>query len=175
MEDPRVVTVVLAASWKGFSSRPDYYRTDDPQKQHLAPLADTSRWVLDNWSDRLRALRLAGKHIVVVLSSPRGPLVEPRHLVDRGLWHWTPVTQNWRNYDALKSVVLDVDCRVATVAQQVGAEVVDPFTEFCHNEHCDISTPDGKPIFMDDSHIRASYAHDQIHYLDRFFFMYSLP
>lgn len=175
MEDPRVVTVVLAASWKGFSSRPDYYRTDDPQKQHLAPLADTSRWVLDNWSDRLRALRLAGKHIVVVLSSPRGPLVEPRHLVDRGLWHWTPVTQNWRNYDALKSVVLDVDRRVATVAQQVGAEVVDPFTEFCHNEHCDISTPDGKPIFMDDSHIRASYAHDQIHYLDRFFFMYSLP
>lgn len=175
MEDSRVITIVLAASWKGFSSRPDYYRADDPLRQHLNPLSDSSKWVLDNWANRLRALRLAGKHVVVVLSSPRGTLVEPRHFVARGLWHWTPVSQNWSNYDALKSIVRDVDQRVSAVAQQVGAEVVDPFAEFCRKEHCDISTPDGTPIFIDDSHIRASYALDQIHYLDRFFFMYSLP
>ncbi|HEX5311190.1 acyltransferase family protein [Aquabacterium sp.] len=172
MQAPEVVTVVLAASWKGFSVRPDYYRVDDPTHRTIAPLTDDSQWVLDAWRDRLRSLVLAGKHVVVVLSSPRGPLVEPKHLIDRHLWFWDSSASGVRNYSELKQVVKDVDARIAKAAQEAGAEIVDPFQDFCHEGACSVTTVDGAPIFMDDSHIRASFAHHHIHVLDPYFFLY---
>lgn len=172
MQAPDVTTVVLAASWKGFSVRPDYYRTDDPQRQVIAPLTDATQWALDIWRDQLRALIQRGKHVVVVLSTPRGPLVEPQHFVHRGPWSWQELSLAPRKYQDLKGVVRDVDARVAAAAREAGAEVIDPFNAFCHDGDCDVSTPDGGPIFMDDSHIRASYVHDHVHYLDPYFFAY---
>lgn len=170
MQDPAVVTIVLAASWKGFSVRPDYYRSDDPTHQPVTPLSDAAQWVIDGWRDRLSQLVQAGKHVVVVLSSPRGPLVEPKHLVHRHLWLWDEGLNGLRSQQALKAVVQDVDARVAAAARQAGAEVIDPFSDFCAGETCQVTRRDGSPIFMDDSHIRGSHALEQVHILDPYFF-----
>lgn len=171
MQSPEVVTVVLSASWKGFSIRPDYYKVGDATHQIIHPLADSSQWVLDNWRDHIRRLVQSGKRVVVLLSSPRGDLVEPKHFVHRSLWLWEEIANGQRPYDELKRVVREVDTRIAQAASQAGAEVVDPFKDFCHGSTCAVSTPDGEPIFMDDSHIRSSYAHHHVHILDPYFFL----
>ncbi|MDE2433110.1 MAG: acyltransferase [Burkholderiales bacterium] len=172
MQAPDVTTIVLAASWKGFAVRPDYYRVGDPRRQPIAPMTDSAQWVLDAWSKRLRQLVQAGKHVVVVLSSPRGDDVEPKHFVHRSWWTWQAWRNGIRSEQELKAVVQDVDARIAAAARAAGAEVIDPFQDFCHDSLCQVASPDGAPIFMDDSHIRATYAHDHVHVLDPYFFRY---
>lgn len=169
MQASDVQTVVLASSWKGFSIRPDYYRTGDSARQRVVPFAPDSQWVMDEWQQRLLALRQAGKRVVIVLSSPRGAAVEPQRLIERSLWAWSEQPIQPPSEASLKAVVQDVDAQVLKVAQAVGAEVVEPFAFFCKGGVCPVVDEQGAPIFIDDSHIRASYVKSRVDYLDRFF------
>jgi len=171
MQDHDVQTVVLAASWKGFSVRPDYYRTGDITRQRVMPLSGAdSAWLTQAWQQRLQTLRQAGKRIVIVLSSPRGQAVEPQRLIGRSLWAWREPAIVPPSKSSLKAIVQDVDDQVRAVAHAVGAEVVDPFDFFCRDGVCPVVDEQGQPIFIDDSHIRASYVTSRVDYLDRYIF-----
>lgn len=166
---PEVSTVVLAASWYGFSQRPDIFRLGDPHQQPLPPLAPENRWIFDQWAQALIGLRQQGKHLVLVLSSPRGPLVDPQHMVSRGLVSWQAKEAPAIPRQQLASVVDEVDQRVREVARASGAELLSPFDSFCAADGlCTARMPDGRPSFTDESHIRASFALQHIRFLDPF-------
>ena len=163
-----VSTVVLAASWVGFSQRGDYYRIGDSSRQTFVPMTAATGWVLDQWADQLSTLVRSGKRVVIVLSSPRGPLVDPVRMIDRSVWSWDEKPVLDRSLSELKNLVSDVDKLVMEVALTAGAEFVDPFPSFCRMDVCGVVTDGGDPIFSDDSHIRASFARDRILFLDRY-------
>jgi len=81
--DPAVRTVVLSASWYGWSLRDDYFVAGDPERQSLQPYAPVNQWIFDRWTRELQALRAEGKRLVIVTSSPRGALVDPKRVIDR--------------------------------------------------------------------------------------------
>ena len=169
--EPSVKTVVLAASWYGFSIREDYYGLQDATRKPLSPYAEEKRWVFAHWAEALRGLKRQGKRVVLVLSSPRGPSVDPARLIDRRTLFWierpaVPVTRT-----QLHGVVAAVDARILEVARTVGAEVVDPFDWLCGPESCPVMTANGEPIFKDDSHLRASFVRDHVPMLDRFVYL----
>lgn len=163
-----VSTIVIAASWSGFAARPDYYRVGDSTRTPLHPLTDTTQWILDDWQERIASLTGAGKRVIVLLSNPRGPLVNPKHLIQRSLWSWEASPPPPASRAQLKLFVDDADRRIAAAARAAGAEIVDPFDGICRDTICPATTEDGNPIFMDDSHLRASYAAMNVLYLDPF-------
>ncbi len=165
---PEVKTIVIAASWKGFTQRGDYYRVGDPQQNIIAPLTDETQWLLDAWQIQLAMLVKQGKKVVVLSSSPRGALVEPQKLIPRQWWQWHDPVLAPRSRASLKQVVTDVDARIALAVKNAGAEWLDPFDYFCGADTCAVMAEDGLPIFMDDSHLRARYVREYVTYLDRF-------
>jgi hypothetical protein len=169
--DPVVRAVVLAASWYGFATRSDLYRIGDRTKSPIDPLAEQNRWIFDQWTEALRELTRSGKHVVIVLSSPRGPRVDPGQFVDRRYLLWTDVPLTPVPRAELQQLVAGVDARIRVVAQAIGAEVVEPFDSFCHEGSCPVADDAARPIFMDDSHIRASFARQHVEYLDRFVYV----
>jgi peptidoglycan/LPS O-acetylase OafA/YrhL len=164
--EPATRTVVMAASWAGFAERDDYFRSGDPARRPLAPYAPENGWVFERWADDIRALRQAGKRVVLVTSSPRGALVDPRRRFDRSelVWHVTPPAAVPRA--ALAGAVARYDARVRAVAAATGAELIDPFALLCDQRACAVAGADGRPLYLDDSHLRASFVQARVPLFD---------
>ena len=169
--EPSVKTVVLAASWYGFSIREELLRSAGRNAEASLTVRRREPVGVRPLGRSIARAQAARQAVVLVLSSPRGPSVDPARLIDRRTLFWikrpaAPVTRT-----QLHSVVAAVDARILEVARTVGAEVVDPFDWLCGPESCAVMTGDGGPIFKDDSHLRASFVRDHLPMLDRFVYL----
>ena len=149
--DPSVDTVVIAASWVGFLARPDYYRAGDASQASIDPGAD---WVLKGFEDRLARLTAAGKRVVLVLSSPRGSAFDPKAAIGRG---WTNLTIN-HVFEPTRRIQAPIDARLREIAARAGATAVDPADWLCSASSCATADRLGRPLYKDESHLRASFA-----------------
>jgi peptidoglycan/LPS O-acetylase OafA/YrhL len=169
--DASTKTILIAASWYGFSIRDDYYRADDPNRAPLNPFAAGNHWIFERWADELRQLKDAGKRIVLVASSPRGSLVAPARLIDRRNLRWEALEPANISREILYSLVEPVDTTIFVVAREIGAEIVEPFDWLCDAAVCATRDAAGRPIYSDESHLRASFVRDRLTMLDRFVYI----
>lgn len=169
---PEVDTVVLAASWVGFVQRGDYYRVGDPAATPLDVLAPQNAWVLKGLEAALRRLTAAGKRVVIVLSSPRGDAFDPKSVIQRegmtigvraGL---APVPRS-----KLVQLTSPIDARLIAVAAAAGATVVDPTDALCGASHCPAADELGRPLYKDESHLRASVARERFFAVDKYVYL----
>jgi peptidoglycan/LPS O-acetylase OafA/YrhL len=169
---PEVDIVVIAASWVGFAGRPDYYKVGGDESATLKMLTPQSEWVLQGFGAELTKLAAKGKRVVVVLSSPRGTAYDPKSVIGRDgmtvrISHgFSPVARK-----ELRAVTSPVDERLRTIAAQAGAEVVDPSDWFCGPASCPTADELGRPLYKDDSHIRASVARARVDALDQYVYL----
>ena len=155
---PEVDTVVIAASWVGFVTRPDYFRHGDESRTPLKVLAPDSEWVLNGFEDSLRKLTAAGKRVVILLSSPRGVAFDPKSLIDReaiivrvnALPAPVPRAE-------LSALAAPIDERIKRIAARVGASVIDPADWLCSAQSCP-TAEGGRLLYKDDSHLRPDFA-----------------
>ena len=170
--DPSVDTVVIAASWVGFISRSDYYKAGSPEYgEPLKMLTPATDWVLKGFEASLASLTREGKRVVLVLSSPRGPSFAPKSIVHRDwtalrIERFAPVTRK-----ALSEVTNPIDQRLRAIAARVGATLIDPTEFLCGPSVCPAVDEKGRPLYMDESHIRASVARSRIKALDDFVYL----
>jgi peptidoglycan/LPS O-acetylase OafA/YrhL len=162
---PEVTRVVLAASWAGLASRDDLYLASDPQRRPIRFLAAEGRGPLEQWTRELASLRAMGKDVVVVLSSPRGRAVRPELQYDRWRAAATGVEVSIPRNE-LYAEVAGVDDAIRAAATAAGARIVEPFDLICSAERCAVIDDEGRPIFTDESHLRASYVRDNARFLD---------
>jgi len=166
---PEVDTVVIAASWVGLINLSDYYRVGDPLRTPLRILAPDTGWVLDGFEQALRDISAQGKHVVIVLSSPRGKAFDPMSRIDRG-----DLTVHVREgipavpRDLLRAQAAPIDERLRHIADAVGASVVDPADWLCTPLHCPTTDESGRPLYKDASHLRASAARERFGVVDEF-------
>jgi peptidoglycan/LPS O-acetylase OafA/YrhL len=169
---PEVETVVIAASWVGFVDRPDYYKVGDPSQTPLRMLAPESAWVLKGLERELRKLTAAGKQVVLVLSSPRGPAFDPKSVIERDFMTVQvrhPLGRVSRS--ELVQVTSPVDSRLIALAAAAGASVIDPTEWLCSKAFCPAADDSGRPLYKDASHLRASVVRERFSAVDRFVFM----
>jgi peptidoglycan/LPS O-acetylase OafA/YrhL len=148
---PAVDTVVIAASWVGFISRPDYYRTGDESR---ATIDVQSPWVLQGFEQRIARLVTSGKRVVLVLSSPRGEAFDPKSAIGRG-WVHLRISHPFKPADRTRQ---PIDARLREIAARAGATVLDPADWLCGPKLCPTADEAGRPLYKDDSHLRASFA-----------------
>lgn len=55
------------------------------------------------------------------------------------------------------------------VAKEAGAIVIDPSSAICHQGQCALLDQDGRPIYRDNNHLRASYVKNNVRFLDQVF------
>jgi peptidoglycan/LPS O-acetylase OafA/YrhL len=164
-----VETVVIAASWVGLMNRPDYYRAGDPDRTPLEILAPGSAWVLEGLERTLHELTANGKAVVIVLSSPRGSRFDPASMIERDLLTFRARGLGARVRRAeLTAESAPIDERLKRIAANVGATIVDPADWLCTPVDCATSDQDGKPLYKDASHLRASTARERFAGFDSF-------
>jgi len=160
---PEVDTVVIAASWVGFVSRPDYYRAGDESQ---TPIDPGGAWVLKGFEQRLARLTAAGKRVVLVLSSPRGSAFDPKAAIDR---EWTRTTLG-SGFKPTRRIQFPIDAQLRQIAARAGATVLDPSDWLCGPKYCPTADDAGRPLYKDESHLRASFART-LGALDRYVYL----
>ena len=165
--EPRVETVVIGASWVGFVSRGDYYRIGDPARTPLELLTPQTEWVLQDFAAALAELVAAGQRVVIVLSSPRGAALDPKSAIQRdGMTVQVRGPLQGVPRRALAALTAPIDERLRAIAAQIGASVIDPTEWLCTPSVCPSVDEAGRPLYKDESHLRASVARERFSAID---------
>ena len=165
---PEIQTVIISASWVGFTDRTDYYKAGDEGGEPLKMLTPGTEWVLDGFEAAVGGLVKAGKQVVIVLSSPYGKQFDPREMAQRDGWGFrvrlpAPVSRR-----AMDSDSAFIDDRLKEIAQRTHASVLDPRDTICGSATCPTLDSRGKPLLKDDSHLRSSFVRSHFDAFDRF-------
>ena len=161
-----VDTIVIGASWFGFLERGDYFRAGDPSRASLDLRAPDSDWVYALFEKQLAAWVQRKKRVYIVLSHPGGLEADPAGMIaDRLAWHPSVSHRTLSLAEHLKKTGFIHD-RLRRLANAAGATVIDPAEWLCHGETCPTESEAGAPIYMDSTHLRASFVRTEIHFLD---------
>lgn len=165
-KDPAVTTVVIGAAWIRLESMSDFYVVGKgSERPHRFSAAEIDE-VLSGFSDRLASLRKAGKHVVVLTSSPSGDFFDPRLMLDRS--HIVPVAR----YRALvprqeaTQATKGIDAKIRRAALRAGVTIVDPSQWICPNDLCPSVDAAGRPISADGWHLRPYYVREHLSAVD---------
>jgi len=171
--EKNIETVVIGASWMGLISRADYYKAGEeyqggPPIRFLTP---ESQWVLDDFEAQLKGLVDAGKRVVLVLSSPRGNVFDPRRMVRKDGFDFEVTISPPVPRDVVARGNSAMDQRLREMAARVGATIVTPLDALCSVTECPAADPQGAPLYKDESHVRTSVVVDRFDLLDPFVYL----
>lgn len=148
---PAVDTVVFGAAWVAYLSSP----------------RPEAAGALNDFTQRIVALRREGKRVFVVLSNPSSESFDPRRMVSRISGRYEPPPPLPLE-EFLKTAGPAIRS-VRDAAERGGATIIDPLPVLCPDGQCPAVTPDGLPIYKDASHLRSSYVLTHATFIDQIF------
>jgi peptidoglycan/LPS O-acetylase OafA/YrhL len=167
--DPRVKVIVLGAFWENYfgyetagNTLSKLYRTDDGLLNRPGlEMADES---LGKLAAVLTTFHRQGKRLYIVFSNPTSALYDPKRMVSR--FSGALITRNLdRSSLAFSQPIRE---RLYSVAAESGATVIDPAAYLCGAIVCQTMV-DGRPIYKDDNHLRASYVRQHARFMDQIY------
>ncbi len=163
---PGVSTIVVAAQWVGYLGNPMFTLQREGRDEVLRAGEPAVDAAIARLGEHIRAWRTAGKQVYLVLNIPVSPDVDPRDLLQR-TWRGD-ITVRTKRIDraAWEQGTAPYIGRIAAVAREAGATVIDPVPALCAPTSCPAVTPDGQPIYRDAAHLRASFVRQHVTYLD---------
>jgi peptidoglycan/LPS O-acetylase OafA/YrhL len=173
-DDPDIDTIVLAADWAGYflgiarSERYSYIYEDAAIKGPLrdamgSQASDAAFRALEEMVGHFTGMH---KAVYLVLPSPTGLMFEPRRMIIRNIDDLSfrlrvPSIDTASVIERIRPVV----ARLRQIAQNTGAIAIDPIPSLCA-ESCQLLTPEGLPVFMDESHLNPAFVKAHVSYLD---------
>ena len=104
---------------------------------------------LEEFSERLVALRANGARVVLVLDMPGAGLANPEELAFRRFYN--------RPLDGITSTDAFAPTEVlAQAGRRAGVEIVNPVDHVCAHGRCPAVTKQGQPLYRDTGHLRSS-------------------
>jgi hypothetical protein len=161
-KDSRINRVVIAARWDL------YFNGNNTYRYKGIKLSDevAQEAVLAALGEMIRNITKSNKSVVVVLSTPNGESLNPKHFYKRKFFgapskkvEQQPITEYFQDNGTINS-------RIATIAKANGAEVIDPIAYLSANGMCIAENEDG-PIRYDKNHLRPGYVREHVKYLDQ--------
>jgi peptidoglycan/LPS O-acetylase OafA/YrhL len=161
-----VEAIVLGASWVNSLNRSDYYRVDDGSRTTLDLHSADNDWIYSLLEDRIRGWIDSDKRVYIILAHPDGDEANPGTTVPDRL-AWTPQRLHRPLSLATHRKKTDfIHDRLRGIAQNTGATIIDPAPWLCEEDVCETRTENGKHLYCDDSHLRASFVRDKARYID---------
>jgi peptidoglycan/LPS O-acetylase OafA/YrhL len=148
----RFTTVVLSAFWEFYTI--GSYVPDGPSGPPLPltfqghkPTASDYDEIWRGLETTLRSLVQAGKRVVIFTPSPASYSFNPK----RGFEGLRPISRR-----GFEQFLAPVNTKLAEVARNSGAEIVNPLDYLCHGDECSPLDSHGAPLYRDEHHLRAS-------------------
>lgn len=148
-ERPEVDVVVLGGSWINLLAGNDPKATVAPLGPLIARLASTRK-------------------VFLLLNIPAGPEFDPRRMfVGSRITHLLanphPVTLSraafLQSYGPLRD-------ELARIGRANGAQLIDPLEHLCIGDVCPVVSDDGRPLYMDEHHMRPFHAERDASFVD---------
>jgi hypothetical protein len=137
-----VDAVVFTASWRSYELLLSQQTARERLREFIASLSGSRR-------------------VYLILNMPNGKELDPRNMFDGSRLtelrakDVASVRFDAARFDAGYQPVHDA---LRGVAAQAGARVVDPLDTLCANRICPVFDPDGRPLYLDEAHMTATYA-----------------
>ena len=160
--DSRFSTVAISAYWLGSGLGPGGW--PKTFHGHRATAADLDEAWMGLATD-LRALAADGKRVVLFDDNPMSGTFDPAAGFARiglpGFFRLSGVSRQNVERDQEPATR-----RLQELQRRSGAEIIHVRDYLCDNSDCPALDTDGSPIYIDDSHLRASKAAKLAHYVD---------
>ena len=167
IEDPRVDRVVIAASWNGYfeASSPYYFHATNDYPLHRDEGKNSAFSAFENL---LRKLTAQGKTVYVIQDNPHGEQLAPTYIFRRGfLSGGFSLHDEGVSRTAFLENSLDIRTRLHDAAKRSGAILIDPLDHLRREDRFPSLSETAEPIYIDASHLRASFVKKYVRYLDQ--------
>lgn len=153
LNDPRIQTVVIGASWVGYQ--------------------DTNKAILERRYSDLQAMiekiKSQGKTVYLILNIPIAPETDPMQRLSRGLFYAIPSDIQSFPLSKYSEQYNGIISRLKNIAHATGAIILDPTDSICPNGQCQLLHGEGLPTYKDSCHLTATYARSHALFIDRIF------
>jgi hypothetical protein len=166
-----VKTVALTAWWTTEFTISEYYLRSDPSKVLLRDSEAAQDRALGNFGALISHLVDAGKRVFVILETPSSRVYDPITMMPTG-WHRLlalPKIPESPTRLSMEKFVGKISDKIRRVAEAAGARVIKPLDYLCDRDVCPIVGQDGRLMYFDYGHLRASYVRDHATYIDQIF------
>jgi peptidoglycan/LPS O-acetylase OafA/YrhL len=169
MDGDAVKTVALTAWWTTEFTISEYYLRSDPSKVLLRDSEAVQDRALGNFGALISHLVGAGKRVFVILETPSSRVYDPMTMMPTG-WRRLlarPKSPESPTRTQMENFVGKIGDKIRRVAETAGARVIKPLDYLCDSEFCPIADKDGRLMYFDYGHLRASYVRDHATYIDQ--------
>lgn len=162
---PEIDTVVIAASWWSYF-KPGTDLSNHRYEDQLMGIGSVGAdKAIRSLQGLITSLKERGKTVYLILNMPQGKAVDPKSILDRGLFE-TKIHNQPIELDHMLESNFRIQQFVADAAAHAGAIVINPMDSMCQDGLCPVVTSDGEPVFKDSSHIRPSYVRRYARFID---------
>jgi hypothetical protein len=162
-KDPKVDTVVIGFCWYAYFV--GYIQPD--RVGEAGPLVPATDRALTNIKSMITGFVNQGKRVYVVLQLPVDGGFPPRQMIRRTVFgSGFRVDSRPAERASIARAVGPFASRLIQIANDTGAQVIDPLNALCNERDCSPVTPGGDPIYHDSWHLRSAYIRDHIDYMD---------
>jgi peptidoglycan/LPS O-acetylase OafA/YrhL len=163
----QVKNVVFAASWIAYFSEGNQFTYGEAP---LVPGKKSYTLAFEQFSKYLSNLKRAGVNIILVQNIPFGTELDPRRMIKRNL-SLNSITIESEALD--KKQFLDkyqyIYDSIEKLGKQLDIKVINPLNYLCNNQTCPSLEENGKPIYKDIDHVRATYVAEKVYFMDEVF------
>jgi hypothetical protein len=168
LNESTVKTVAFAAFWTNHFHI-DYYNRGDAEKTFLQFSNSASEQALHNFADLISRLVQSGKTVFIILETPTGQAYEPSKILPTG---WKRLLGSLRIPDNPKRADMEnfngeMSAKLQQVAEAAGARVIKPMDYLCDKDVCPAFTREGRFIYWNSNHLRASFVRESATYIDQ--------
>ncbi len=161
-----VTTVVIGAAWRAYFESSAYYFKGEGS----GPIAPgTVAWTkaFSTLAATIDRLAKRGKTVWLVLNIPSGAQLAPQRALSRSWNGGVTIAPLQMDRAAFETSWRPVKAKLVEIARSSGAFIIDPVPSLCGPVVCPGQTAEGAPIYMDGSHLRASFVRDHAGFIDR--------
>jgi peptidoglycan/LPS O-acetylase OafA/YrhL len=119
--------------------------------------------------EMVQMLKSLNKSVYILSNIPQSRLLTPGALIRRSLFSFTPIRSAPPvaiPRSQVESTTLPTTKELNTISQRAGIKVINPFDFLCEDRLCSGVDKVGTIIFRDSNHIRASFARENLLFLD---------
>jgi peptidoglycan/LPS O-acetylase OafA/YrhL len=171
LDGDAVKAVALTAWWTTEFTIAEYYLRSDPSRTLLRDSEVAQDRALNNFGALIAHLVRTGKRVFVILETPSSRVYDPMTMMPTG-WHRLlarPKIPESPTRAQMEKFVGKISEKVKHVAEAAGARVIKPLDYLCDKDVCPIVGQDGRLMYFDYGHLRASFVRDHATYIDQIF------
>jgi hypothetical protein len=166
-----VKTIAFAAFWRNHFRGADFYLRSNGPKELLRDSEIARKHAIRNLVALISHLIQSGKRVFIILETPTSRKFEPEKMLqtgwDRLFGSKLPATAPTR--EEMESYNREMSTTIQGAAEAVGARVIKPMDYLCDAKFCPGFTKEGRLMYFNYDHLRASFVRESATYIDQIF------